>query len=132
MTLDIKPIRTAEDHKAALAAVKRLWDAEPGTPEDDALDIIVTLIEAYEDEHFPMNLPDPIEAIKFRMEQQGLSRKDLESAIGPRHRVAEVINRKRNLTLSMIRKLNAQFNIPAEVLIQPIATIKKTGLRKAP
>jgi HTH-type transcriptional regulator / antitoxin HigA len=116
---DIKPIRTKKDYEAALAEVERLWGARLGTPEGDRLDVLATLIDAYENVHYPMDPPDPIEAIKFRMEQQGLTRKDLEPLIGSRTRVAEVLNRKRNLSIGMIRRLHERLGIPAEVLIQP-------------
>lgn len=119
MTNDIKPIRSEKDYEAALAEVERLWGAKSGTPRGDRLDVLVTLIEAYEDKHFPMDPPDPIEAIKFRMEQQALTRKDLGEMIGTRTRVAEVLARKRGLSIAMIRRLHAKLGIPAEVLIRP-------------
>jgi HTH-type transcriptional regulator/antitoxin HigA len=119
MKKDVKPIRTKKDHQAALAEVERLWGAKSGTPDGDRLDVLATLIEAYEDIHYPMDPPDPIEAIKFRMEQQGLTRKDLEPIIGTRTRVADVLNRKRNLSIGMIRRLHQRFGISAEVLIRP-------------
>lgn len=119
MTGELKPIRTKVDYKRALAEVERLWGAKSGTPEGDRLDILATLIDAYETEHYPMDPPDPVEAIKFRMEQQGLTRKDLEPLIGTRTRVAEVLNRKRGLSLRMIRRLHDQLGISAEVLILP-------------
>ena len=119
MASDIKPIRGEKDYKAALAEVERLWGAKSGTPRGDRLDVLATLIEAYEDRHFPTDQPDPIEAIKFRMEQQGLTRKDLGELIGTRTRVAEVLARKRGLSISMIRRLHAKLGIPAEVLIRP-------------
>ncbi len=116
---DVKPIRTAKDHTAALKEIERLWGAKAGTPAGDRLDVLATLIDAYETERFPMDPPDPIEAIKFRMEQQGLTRKDLEPLIGARTRVAEVLNRKRNLSIAMIRRLHTSLGISAEVLIRP-------------
>ena len=116
---DIKPIRTKRDHEAALAEVERLWGSKLGTPEGDRLDVLATLIEAFEEIHYPMDPPDPIEAIKFRMEQQGLNRKDLESLIGTRTRVAEILNRRRNLSIGMIRRLHKKLGISAEVLIRP-------------
>ncbi len=119
MAGEMKPIRTKADYRRALAEVDRLWGARSGTPAGDRLDILATLIDAYEAEHHPMDPPDPIEAIKFRMEQQGLSRKDLEPLIGTRTRVAEVLNRKRNLSIGMIRRLHDHLGISAEVLIQP-------------
>ncbi|MBO0765693.1 MAG: helix-turn-helix domain-containing protein [Hyphomicrobiaceae bacterium] len=130
MVYELKPIRTDADHDAALREVGRLWGAKFGTPKGDRLDILITLIEAYEDEHYSMNLPDPIEAIKFRMEQQGLTRKDLEPMIGSRTRVAEVLNRKRNLSIAMIRRLNEELGIPAEVLVRPTRATSGTS-RKA-
>ena len=118
MMAELKPIRTKADYQKALADLERLWGAESGTPEGDRLDVLATLIDAYESEHYPMDPPDPIEAIKFRMEQQGLSRKDLEPLIGTRTRVAEVLNRKRSLSIGMIRRLHDRLGISAEVLIR--------------
>lgn len=120
MNADIRPIRTAADHEAALRELEALWGAAPGTPGADRLDVIVTLIEAYEAAAFPIDLPDPVDAILFRMEQQGLSRKDMEPLIGSRGRVSEVLGRKRPLSLEMIRRLNRELGIPADVLIRPI------------
>ena len=119
MASELKPIRTKKDYEAALAEVERLWGARSGTPRGDRLDILATLIEAYEAKHYPMDPPDPIEAILFRMEQQGLSRKDLEPIIGARNRVAQVLNRKRGLSIEMIRQLHEKLGISAEVLIRP-------------
>ncbi len=116
---DLKPIRSEADYDAALVEVERLWGAKAGTRAGDRLDVLATLIDAYEEEHVPMDPPDPIEAIKFRMEQQGLTRRDLEGIIGTRTRVAEVLNRKRGLSISMIRRLHEQLGISAEVLIRP-------------
>jgi HTH-type transcriptional regulator/antitoxin HigA len=119
MTADLKPIRTETDYEEALAEVGRLWGAKNGTPDGDRLDIIATLIDVYEAEHYPMDPPDPIEAIHFRMEQMGLTRRDLEPIIGPRNRVSEVLNRKRGLSIEMIRSLHDRLGISAEVLIRP-------------
>ena len=116
---DIKPIRTSRDHAKAMKEVESLWGAKSGTPKGDRLDVLATLIDAWEAIHYPMDPPDPIEAIKFRMEQQGLTRKDLEGIIGTRARIAEVLSGKRELSISMIRRLNAKLNIPAEILIRP-------------
>jgi len=124
MTGELKPIRTKADYKRALADVERLWGAKGGTPEGDRLDVLATLIDAYETEHYPMDPPDPVEAIKFRMEQQGLTRKDLEPLIGTRTRVSEVLNRKRNLSIGMIRRLHDRLGISAEVLIRPSQNTK--------
>src|SRR5713101_4979281 len=114
---ELKPIRSKSDYKKALAELERLWGARSGTPAGDRLDVLATLIDVYET--YPMDPPDPIEAIKFRMEQQGLTRKDLEPLIGTRTRVAEVLNRKRSLSIAMIRRLHEQLGIPADVLIRP-------------
>ncbi|MDB5574776.1 MAG: transcriptional regulator [Tardiphaga sp.] len=119
MKSELKPIRTEADHEAALAEVERLWGAKNGTPDGDRLDVLATLIDAYETQTYPMDPPDPIEAIQFRMEQLGLTRKDLEPLIGTRARVAEVMNRKRSLSIDMIRRLHEQLGISAEVLIRP-------------
>lgn len=119
MTADLKPIRNEADYDAALEEVGRLWGAKSGTPNGDRLDVLATLIDAYEAKHHPIDPPDPVEAIRFRMEQQGLSRKDLEPMIGPRNRVADVLNRKRGLSIDMIRQLHDGLGISAEVLIRP-------------
>jgi HTH-type transcriptional regulator / antitoxin HigA len=120
--MDIRPIRTKADHRSALKEVERLWGADPGTADGDRVDVLVTLIEAYEAKHFPIDQPDPIAAIEFMMEQKGLTRRDLEGAIGSRGRVSEVLTRKRPLTLPMVRQLSALLHIPAEVLVQPYET----------
>ena len=119
MAIELKPIRNEADHEAALLEVERLWGAKSGTPKGDRLDVLATLIDVYEAAQFPFDRPDPIDAIKFRMEQMGLTRKDLEPLIGSRARVAEVLNRKRSLSIEMIRRLNERLDIPAEVLIRP-------------
>lgn len=118
MKNELKPIRTKTDYGKALDEFGRLWGAKSGTSDGDRLDVLATLIDAYESEHYPMDPPDPIEAIKFRMEQQGLTRKDLEPLIGTRTRVAEVLNRKRSLSIAMIRRLHDRLGISAEVLIR--------------
>jgi HTH-type transcriptional regulator/antitoxin HigA len=119
MGTELRPIRSEADYEAALAEVEQLWGARSGTPRGDRLDVLATLIDAYEARHYPMDPPDPIEAIQFRMEQQGLTRKDLEPLLGHRGRVAEVMNRKRNLSIDMIRQLHEKLGISAEVLIRP-------------
>ena len=119
MKNELKPIRTEADHERAMTEVERLWGAKSGTPEGDRLDVLVTLVEAYEKEAYPFDPPDPIEAIQFRMEQLGLSRRDLEPFIGSRARVAEVMNRKRGLSIDMIRRLNDGLGISADILIRP-------------
>lgn len=116
---EIRPIRTKRDHEAALKEIERLWGAKTGTLDGDRLDVLATLVDAYETEHYQMDPPDPVEAIKFRMEQQGLTRRDLEEIIGTRTRIAEVLNRKRGLSIAMIRRLHERLGISAEVLIRP-------------
>lgn len=118
MSNDLRPIRTQADYEHSLAEVERLWGSKSGTPDGDRLDVLVTLIDRYESEHFPIDAPDPVEAIKFRMEQQGLTRRDLETLIGSRSRVAEVLNRRRGLSLQMIRRIHDGLGIPAEILIR--------------
>ncbi|NCD13477.1 MAG: DNA-binding protein [Epsilonproteobacteria bacterium] len=115
--MNIFPIRTEDDYDAVLKRIDQLMNAELGTPEGDELDILVTLVEAYEAKHYPIPACDPIEAIKFRMEQMGLEAKDLTSIIGSRSKVSEVLNRKRQLSISMIRNLHAQLHLPFESLI---------------
>ena len=121
---EVKPIRSKRDYEGALKEVGRLWGAKSGTRDGDRLDVLATLIDAYETEHYPIDPPDPIEAIKFRMEQQGLSRKDLEPLIGTRTRVAEVLNRRRSLSIAMIRRLHDRLGISAKVLIRPSGSDK--------
>lgn len=115
--MNIKPIKTAEDHQSALARIDELWDAEPDTEAADELDILVTLVEAYEEVQYKINAPDPVEAIKFRMDQEGLKDSDLVPFLGQRSRVSEVLNRKRRLTLPMIRRLHNGLHIPLECLV---------------
>jgi HTH-type transcriptional regulator / antitoxin HigA len=119
MVTDVKPIRTEADYEAALEEVAALWGAASNTPKGDRLDVLATLIDVYEAKHHAMDPPDPVEAIKFRMEQQGMTRKDLEDIIGTRTRIAEVLNRKRSLSIGMIRRLHDKLGISAEILIQP-------------
>jgi HTH-type transcriptional regulator/antitoxin HigA len=115
--MQIRPIRSDADHADALRRIDELMDAEPGTPEADELDVLATLVEAYEDRHFPIADPDPLAAIQFRMEQLGLTRKDLEPLLGSRGRVSEVLNGRRALSLQMIRRLNRELGIPLESLV---------------
>ena len=117
--MELRPIRTETDYQEALQEIELLFDATPNTPEYDRLDILSTLVEAYEKKHIPIEIPDPIEAIEYYMDTRGWSRRDLEPCLGSRARVSEVLSRKRSLTLEMIRKLNQQLGIPAEILIQP-------------
>jgi HTH-type transcriptional regulator/antitoxin HigA len=120
--MDIKPIKTEADYREALAAVESLMDAQPDTFEGDKLDVLVTLVEAYEAHHYPMDLPTPVEALKFFMDQSGITVQDLEPAIGKPNRVYEILNGKRSLTLAMVWRLHEMFGIPAESLIKPAPT----------
>ena len=120
--MDIRPIRSEADYRAALTEVEHLWDAEPGTPEGDHAEILSILIEAYEAKHHRIPAPDPISAILFMMEQKGLTRRDLEPIIGGRTRVSEILNRRRPLTLPMVRALSTLLNIPVDVLVKPYDT----------
>ena len=124
----LRPIRSDADHRAALAELSAYFDnePEPGTPDGDRFEVLLTLVESYESKHFPIDLPDPVEAIKFRMEQSGLTAKDLQPMIGRLNRVYEVLNRKRPLTLPMIWKLHQGLGIPAENLIRPLSA-ESTG-----
>jgi len=115
--MNVRPIRTEADYDTALSEVEQLWGSKAGTPEGDRLDVLIVLVHDYESKHHPIDPPDPIDAIKFRMEQQNLTRKDLERVIGPRGRVAEVLNRRRPLSLAMIRSLHHELHIPLESLI---------------
>ncbi len=115
--MEIRPIKTEQDYEQALARIVSLMNATPGTAEGDELDVLATLVEAFEDRHFPIEPADPVAAIQFRMEQLGLNRKDLEVFLGSRHRVSEILNRKRGLSIDMIRNLHVGLNIPLENLI---------------
>ncbi len=115
--MNIFPIRTEDDYDAALTRIDVLMNAEPATPEGDELDILVTLVEAYEAKHYPIPTCDPVEAIKFRMEQMGLEPKDLTPIIGSRSKVSEVLNHKRQLSIAMIRNLHTQLHVPYESLM---------------
>lgn len=122
--MNLRPIRTEADHKAALSEIERLFDAVPNTPEGDRLDILTLLVEAYEERHHEILPPDPVAALEYYMESRGLARRDLEPYLGSRARVAEILNRKRALTIDMIRRLHQGLGIPAEVLIQPYSLLK--------
>lgn len=116
--MEIRPIKTEEDYRVTLREIEALMNAAPNTPEGDRLDVLVTLVEAYERQHFPLDLPDPVEAIKFVMDQRELTVKDLEPMIGPSNRVYEILSYKRPLSLKMIWKLHKGLGIPAESLIK--------------
>jgi HTH-type transcriptional regulator / antitoxin HigA len=122
--MEIKPIRTKRDCVAALKEIERLFNAKPGTADGDRLEVLTTLIEAYEEKHHAISLPNPIDAIQYYMDSRGLTRHDLEKYLGSRARVSEILNRKRMLTMEMIRNLHKGLGIPAEVLIQPYRTVK--------
>lgn len=116
--IPIKPIRNDDDLDEALAMIDELWEAEPRTERGDVLEILAALVEGYENKHYSMNTPDAITAIEFRMDQEGLTRKDLEPFIGTRARVSEILNGKRSLTMTMIRKLHEYLGIPLEALVK--------------
>jgi HTH-type transcriptional regulator/antitoxin HigA len=134
MEIKVWPIRSEEDYEAALAEIDRLMDAVPGTRNGDRLDVLVTLVEAYEARHWPIDVPDPIDAIRIRMEQKQLRQRDLEPMIGSRGRVSEVLSRRRALTLPMIRRLSKGLDLGADVLIQeirPAARRKTSPVKRA-
>jgi HTH-type transcriptional regulator / antitoxin HigA len=115
--MNIRPIKTEQDYKASVKRVEELWGAKKDTAEGDELDLLVTLIESYEMKHYPIAPPDPIDAIKFRMEQMGISRTEMVKYLGSQNRVSEILNRKRTLTLKMIKSLYKGLKIPAEILL---------------
>src|SRR5260370_12157024 len=129
--MDIKPIKNEWDYEQALRRVESLWNSLEGSAESDELDVLATLIEAYEREHFPVDLPDPVEAIKFRLEQEGKDSRALIGVIGQRTRVYARLPGTRSLSLNMIRRLHDKFGIPANVLIQPARKTRKTAARRA-
>ncbi|EMK02346.1 MULTISPECIES: type II toxin-antitoxin system HigA family antitoxin [unclassified Leptospira] len=130
--MEIKPIKSAKDHELALKEIEKLWDAKKNTPEYDKLDILITLVDSYENKHFPIETPDPIEAIKSVMEEKNLKNVDLGNWIGGRSRATEILNKKRKLTLEMIRKINKNLGIPTEILVKDYkikSNITKTRVR---
>jgi HTH-type transcriptional regulator / antitoxin HigA len=127
MKIEIKPIKTEIDYEVALKEIEQLFDSEPGTLNGDRLEILTTLVEAYENRHYAIPLPDPVEAIKYYLESRGLTRQDLEKYLGSRARVSEILNRKRPLSLEMIRRLHDGMGIPAEVLIRPYEMIQQAS-----
>ena len=120
--MEIKPIKTKKDYERALNEILNLFESLPGTPEGDRLEVTTTLVEAYEEKHQKISFPDPIDAIHYYIESRGLTRRDLVRVIGSRARVSEILNRKRALTMEMIRRLHKDIGIPAEILIQPYRT----------
>jgi len=125
--MEIKPIKTEADYEATLAEIEKLWESGADTPESDRLDILVPLVEAYETKHYPIDPPDPVEAIKFRMEQMGLTDKDLETYMGGRGSVTKILTRKLPLNLDMIRKLHKNLGISVEVLISESSAARETA-----
>jgi HTH-type transcriptional regulator/antitoxin HigA len=128
--VDIKPIKSEADYEATLEEVRELLDAQPGTPEADRLEVLVILVEAYETKHHPISAPDPVEAIEYHIESRGLRRRDLEPYIGHRGRVSEILNRRRRLTLDMIRNLNEGLGIPLDILVQPYELVSAGVVRE--
>ncbi len=116
--MNIKPIKTKKNYEQAMLRLENIFDAKKGTPKGDELEILSLLIEKYEDKKFPIDLPDPVEAIKFRMEQMGMTQTDLANIVGQKSRASEILNRKRKLSLDMIRQLHQQWRIPTDVLVQ--------------
>jgi HTH-type transcriptional regulator/antitoxin HigA len=130
--MDIRPIKTDADYQAALDEIQSLFDASPNTPEGDKLEVLATLVDAFEEQHFPIPAPDPIEAVKYFMESRGLTRKDLEPYIGNRARVSEILNRKRPLTLRMIQRLHDTLGVPADMLLKPYQVTKRRTQKALP
>lgn len=115
--MEIRPIKTEQDYNAAIIRIEELWGAKKDTPKGDELDLLVTLVESYETKHYPIAPPDPIDAIKFRMEQMGMTKADMIKYLGSQSRVSEILNRKRSLTLGMIKSLYKELKIPADILL---------------
>lgn len=129
--MDIKPIRTKANYRDALKQIEKLMNAKADTAEGEELDVLVTLVEAYERKHYPLDLPDPVEAIKFEMDRRGLTVKDLEPVIGKPNRVYEILSHKRPLTLQMIQRLHSRLGIPAESLIKPSVRERTTAVSRS-
>ncbi len=130
--MDIYPIKTEADYQVALAEIQSLFDSAPNTPQGDKLEVLATLVEAYEEKHFPIPAPDPIEAVRYFMDSRGLTRKDLEPYIGNRARVSEVLNRKRPLTLRMIQRLHNTLGVPADMLLKPYQVSRRRAIKALP
>src|SRR3990170_2879101 len=128
--MEIHPVKTEANYQAALKDIERLFDAVPNTPEGDRLEVLTTLVDVYEEQHYPVPAPEPVEAILYHMESRGLTRRDLEPYIGNRARVSEILNRKRSLSLRMIQQLHAELGIPAEVLLQPYRMGRESRARR--
>ena len=127
--MNLRPIKTEDDYRAALAEIEGIFQAEPGTPDGDRLDILTLMVEAYEEQHYPIPPPSPLDALEYHLESRGLTRRDLEPYLGSRARVTEVMNRRRALTIDMIRRLHQGLGISAEVLIQPYPLVKSPASR---
>ncbi|MBI4304626.1 MAG: helix-turn-helix domain-containing protein [Chloroflexi bacterium] len=127
MLVEVKPIKSEADYENALSEIEESFGAKPGTPEADRLEILTAVVEAFENQHYAIPLPDPVEAISYFLESRGLTRKELELYLGSRARVSEILNRKRPLSLEMIRRLHRDLGIPAEVLIQPYEVLERTS-----
>ncbi len=125
--MELRPIKTESDYQNALTEIEKLFDAEPGSPELDRLDILTTLVEAYEQQHYPIDAPDPISAILYYLEARGLSDRDLAASIGDPQQATAILNRQQPLNLDIIRRLNQDFGIPAEVLIKPYSLEKASA-----
>ena len=125
--MELRPIKTESDYQNALTEIERLFDAEPDSPELDRLDILTTLVSAYEQQHYPIDAPDPISAIKYYLEARGLSHQDLAASIGNTEQVTAILNKQQPLNLDIIRRLNQDFDIPAEVLIKPYSLSKASA-----
>ena len=125
--MELRPIKTESDYQNALKEIERLFDAEPNSPECDILDILTTLVEAYEQRYYPIEAPDPISAILYYLEARGLSERDLEASIGNEEEVRGILSRKKPLTLDIIRRLNQDLGIPAEILIKPYSLEKASA-----
>ncbi|MBI4560096.1 MAG: transcriptional regulator [Candidatus Hydrogenedentes bacterium] len=130
--MNIRPIKTDADYRAALQEIEKLFDAAPNTPQGDRLEVLTALVEAYEEQHYSIPAPDPIEALVYHMESRGLTRKDIEPYIGHRARVSEILTRKRPLTLGMIQRLHGELGIPAEALVKPYPLRKAKGRKTLP
>lgn len=120
LTMNIKPIKSQQDYQNALSEIERLFDTKPNTPDGDRLEILTTLVEKYEEDHYPIEAPNPVEALKYFMESRGMERKDLEKYIGKPNRISEILNYRRSLSLTMIRRLHFELGMPAEALLKEI------------
>ena len=130
--MEIRAIKTEEDYRWALKEIEKLWNAPEGSPREDLLDVLTTLVSAYEEKHYPMDPADPVDATKFRMEQMGLTRADLEPLLGSRSKVSEILNRRRRLSISMIQKVYQKLRVPPEILLQEIPLSRPRPSKRRP